>query len=1369
MDKEQELVAALTPRQTVLVTLLNAANTFVSVVYVDPFAPRPMGFTETGVIASLTGTGVPAGDVAYAQLLENETPIAYGTGATANAVRVLNPRPLASTLSYTMQVQFAASGKKPQDLDWSNPANIASAPVITQQARVRELTVTSSGFDFSWDIPSGSQIGGIYLQLINLTKNALTGDYYLGSDANASVSASLATDSFAVRISPIQPITGTSTGGFASPYSIGPPSPPQIIPAHAPTLSAISFDGNRAEATWTAPTVPAGTIVTLPRYELMLLSGTSVVMSAMGGATGGALVTGDISTVASPSLAARTIYDSFVGANGTSIALGALAPEPVSVSVTSASQKSSIAATFATPSALSTSNQLVATLYTNGVAGTPQTLSAAPATVTWSNISPAADSVYAIEARMVTSTNSKTSTGPASSPVSIPLATPTVSAADYDGEILTLDLAFASETAADGYAITVTDGTTPQHFTAGPSMPVRIPCNLDLSKTWSVTARPTIGIIQGTISASHSVTLPTLAAPVLKSVVYDGEQLHLAWSAASLPYLDGYLVKVAHGSTNKLTVTTGSETVLSIPLAKADAAGAAVTVTGTSALRNSAASTAVDLITDVITMGLATVTASTVTATWTTAGSGTVEALLTIDGTVVDTPSGATATGVSFTTPSDKTQKYGLQARLISADKIAAGPLSGAAELILQTPALLSAELGTSGMDLAWTADDTAAIETYELKATTSASHTASVTVDGTRYSGPTPAEFLEAGTLTITPKNAHCTGPARSVSILAQASVSSGSYDGKTLSLHADVGAVSQGNIYWLDVFADGGLLARKSFVATANPFAQPFTIDVGIPDGAAVTARITGIGPHSLTPGSADMAVPSSIPTLTSAAYDGSKLHVAWQPKPGPGTGGYVVSVAGGSPAIPDTYVSGANSASTAITTSSISYPFGANVAVSIRAASGQNGSAATVTGQPGTAQKPVLAGYGYGTGVKAAGDPPYLFRSGTYQTLNDVSGNVIELYLPKPFTGSANPTVSSTSANAFKLSPSPSGSALPYKLTIGTDAWTTLGSNGVRTSLRTSYIGFLNDVEDTGVFPWAIALLRQMIAEAMPQTFEEVLYYRYGLWHDNSLRVADLTPGTRLQVSNAVYQSPVGGTNEKNGYVATGTEIMDLASAIPQSGASTLAAGPNRSLSVDTFLSLMYPGSGTGTDKTPVAAGAIDFFDGQNRQAYYRLFYPADFLSSGSTGSNSAESNVALAGAATWKKLDTITQAYATSGTFPNSNDYFLTYFRGRSAITPLINIAIQSEQRWVPLGTTVRQLLSAQGLAPYFGGNGGDQIAMTRASANLFAYPDIAPSLSLDPINLTNSDLGNLTPLYWPLDMPVVGGDQISLKGSQTVAP
>lgn len=1330
-----------------------------SVQYFDPFGPLPITWQQNaGIVATLAVAGA-AGPVPYAQLVVNNVPVAWGTGRSGDtSINVLNPSPLVPSQSNLLQIQFGAANLNPQNLDWT-AAGVLSAPVVSQRLRLVAMTVSPTAITFAWD-SEGSAIAGARMQLVDATIPMVTPSFFSGTGSPATFPVTLNNShDYYVLLSAVQPIVPAPKGGFAAERSFGPPSAPIPIPTRAPVINQAACDNEVVTVEWTPPTLPApGPGMPLfgpaaPVYEIVLLDNGRLVAVAPAG-PGGGQIAAPVAQMHGRMVLGRISFGPLTGPVGGGPNVFPIPPEILSVAVAGGAT-STITATVAYPAWFPGGGALVGTLYTNGAAGAVATLNAAAGTLSWTGIQPDPASLYAIDVAMVDSGSNMTSRSTLSPRLAVPLAAPAGLAAAYDGRTVTIGFGLAAGRAADGYTVTLTGSRSgARTVKVGGALPIAFAANLDLSETWTATVQPQFGIVQAT-PATGPVTLPTVAPPVLASVVYDGSVLHLTWSAATLPFITGYEVVV--GSVPAIVVGA-DQTSCALPLTYSQVSGASVTVTGLSPLRRGPPGTSVAILSSPVEIGAVAIGAANVVATWTAAGAPAVRAELLAGDVVIEQIAAATATGVTFPLPTPAGGSYALRARAVSADGVAAGPPSVAVELILAAPTIESGCLGDGRMSLRWDPVDSFGVAGYRLAAAPTVGAGASFMVAGDRYEGPVPAAFLAPGTLTVTPVNARCTGPAASISVLAPASFGQGSYSAGQLSIAATLGDSAAGDSFWLDVLVDGQRVARETILLSATPPAQPFTVAAALPAGSAAVARLVGLGPSALVPQGRDAAIPTVTPVVTGAEYDGASLHVSWQAPEAPGVDGYLVSIANAS--VADQYVAGGASSATTIAVT-LAYPFAAGVAVSVRAVAGAQGATPFVKGPVGAALVPTLAGSAYAVAATTAG-APFVYRRGVYQNLAGVTGQPIVLYLPNPFSGTATPTVPATGPATFQLEPH-SGSALPYRLTIAATAWTTLGSQAPRVPLRDSYATFLSAVEDAGAYPWAIGLIRQLIAGAMPQTFEETLFYRYGLWRDDSIRIVDLMPGTRLRLANALYQTVTGGTSQaKNGFVATGGETMDLVDAIPQGGGGTLPAGAKRSLSVDSFLSLIYPGGGQANPAPVVAAGPIDFFAGTNRQAYYRLLYPTSFLSSGSTGSATITDNIALIGAATWKILAEVTRQYATSGTLPAGLNYYAAYFRGRSSITPLINVSVQGEPRWVPLGTSVRQLLSSQGLAPVFGGNGGEALAMVRPSANLFTYGAADPGLSLDPVGLGNQDLNGATPSSWPLDIPLVGGDQVALR-------
>ena len=95
-----------------------------------------------------------------------------------------------------------------------------------------------------------------------------------------------------------------------------------------------------------------------------------------------------------------------------------------------------------------------------------------------------------------------------------------------------------------------------------------------------------------------------------------------------------------------------------------------------------------------------------------------------------------------------------------------------------------------------------------------------------------------------------------------------------------------------------------------------------------------------------------------------------------------------------------------------------------------------------------------------------------------------------------------------------------------------------------------------------------------------------------------------------------------------------------------------------------------------------------------------------------------------------------------------------------LTPLLAATVDGQLSWVPVGTTVRQLLAARG-APAIGPRAGAQVRMRRLAAGITDWQQSPPAITAESVNLTLSDLTGLVPQLWPLDLPLLGGDEISL--------
>jgi hypothetical protein len=264
-----------------------------------------------------------------------------------------------------------------------------------------------------------------------------------------------------------------------------------------------------------------------------------------------------------------------------------------------------------------------------------------------------------------------------------------------------------------------------------------------------------------------------------------------------------------------------------------------------------------------------------------------------------------------------------------------------------------------------------------------------------------------------------------------------------------------------------------------------------------------------------------------------------------------------------------------------------------------------------------------------------------------------------------------------------------------------------------------GTLEDLEDAGVLPAdAAEILHARLAEVIPTAMEHVLFYAYGFISPEKVRQIDIVSGMRLRVEYEAYQIAKGKT-DASGHVGTGVSyyLVSRQTAVPsqQGAASRLKAalktgnekggilppdtGPagHRDLIFDPFFGyLQSKGLSPGLEKSQLipAGGIADLHLNQAARRYCRLHYPDKPLfpsrNAGPDDINDPDDTCSLYTAdTTWTLEKDDFQQY--QGRKPHR-----IFFRGRTMIVPEIQVFIQGRAVFVPVGTTVRQALSADRL-------------------------------------------------------------------------
>jgi hypothetical protein len=326
------------------------------------------------------------------------------------------------------------------------------------------------------------------------------------------------------------------------------------------------------------------------------------------------------------------------------------------------------------------------------------------------------------------------------------------------------------------------------------------------------------------------------------------------------------------------------------------------------------------------------------------------------------------------------------------------------------------------------------------------------------------------------------------------------------------------------------------------------------------------------------------------------------------------------------------------------------------------------------------------------------------------------------------------------------------------LPTNVWA--GAASKRAQLRTSFDAFRQQLEALEIpasgtpclKPGGAFLIAQRVAESLPLSLDESLYYRYSF--DRVNNYIDLQPGMRLRIEFASYQllATSGQYTKLNGYAANGVGYYNVVRRTDQRVAFDAFLGQMAATTPDTA-SCGLPGAG----------GIIDLMIGGMARRYYRLFYPPTFSSADCPGNMQINRNVTLIGADTLADLYNATSKYA-AGTCAQAGSgkqsILCTVFRGRDIVVPELLVRLNYQQSFVPVGTTVRNLVDqfvnssfstaapTTGFFPFFG--------LYRQYGQLLDSSYQPSEISFGAVDTTT-----LTGGQDVFDLPVIKGDALTL--------
>lgn len=329
-------------------------------------------------------------------------------------------------------------------------------------------------------------------------------------------------------------------------------------------------------------------------------------------------------------------------------------------------------------------------------------------------------------------------------------------------------------------------------------------------------------------------------------------------------------------------------------------------------------------------------------------------------------------------------------------------------------------------------------------------------------------------------------------------------------------------------------------------------------------------------------------------------------------------------------------------------------------------------------------------------------------------------------------------------FSLTQSGASSTLTLDLASKTQA-----------QIKTDYLALLNhisqhidDEENELILPGGLALLKRRIAERLPMDYDNLLYYHYG-W-DVGKGCIDLEGGMRLRIDLQNYQfvQPTDLTAER-GFVGSGSmHLMVNSYTYPQAGGTTsqlLGFGP--------FVSQLQTNFQNDIE-TKGAGGVFELLKTGNRMPYFRLFYPKQPTSTGL----GMERVVTIVGTESLGDMISVTNNFNANGSIlPGKGSSF--FFRGKAMIVPEIQVFVGKIAVYVPVGTTIRQLMEMFDTVPAAGLPGQDLKGFAGLSRPMrILHEGLDSKASYRFINLDLSGSEKAKNGLDALDMPVLKGDR-----------
>ncbi len=376
-----------------------------------------------------------------------------------------------------------------------------------------------------------------------------------------------------------------------------------------------------------------------------------------------------------------------------------------------------------------------------------------------------------------------------------------------------------------------------------------------------------------------------------------------------------------------------------------------------------------------------------------------------------------------------------------------------------------------------------------------------------------------------------------------------------------------------------------------------------------------------------------------------------------------------------------------------------------------------------------------------LKKQADTIWKHKEDYYLDINDRDLPYIHL----SSTGAKENTIKSILPRIFKTNTSLSDAKSVFKISQTNTACTLTMKGNVDdpVEIRSAFDDLMkkaamNPDNPKGLDSGGLRLLQSRIAESFPLDYNQLMYFHYG-WNFKENYI-DLHPGMRLRVDFQNYQFVhVTEQKAKNGFVGGGSIHVPIHSYTLNdgNGSQYLGFGP--------FLSQLQSNN-RGELTTNGAGGLFDLVKVGSRKKFFRLFFPNEASSAAAP-----DRAVTIVGSNSWKDLPTEIPLQVD-----NTGNLISFFFRDKAMIIPEIQVFVGNREVYVPVGTTLRQLIEKYANLPTpmkAQPNLQAFLGKARARRQIHAGADSTPAYRF--LNVVSNDVRNNQDIF---DLPLIKGDK-----------